>query len=101
MIYPWMSSPPGSNAQDIGLAVSIGGATATFVATDPTFHGADSDLLYKGLAPVFNVTDDTSTLMGCVKAGGSTFTGYGAVNSLQNAALPAGKNWQDGNNAYC
>lgn len=40
-------------------------------------------------------------LVGCVKAGGSTFTGYGVVNGLQNIVLPAGANWQDGNNAYC
>jgi len=101
MIFPWMSSPPGSNAQDFGLGMSIGGATGCFVATDTSFIGADSDALYKVLGPVFNVTDDTSTIMGCIKAGGSTFTGYGVVNSVQNAALPAGLNWQDGNNAYC
>jgi len=101
-LYPFMNGCTAqNNAQDIGLGLSIGGATATFVATDTTFHGADSDALYKVLAPVFNIADDASTIVGCVTAGGSTFTGYGVINSVQNIALPAGMNWQDANNCYC
>jgi hypothetical protein len=101
-IYPFMGGMTSeSNMQDFGLGMSIGGATATFVATDLTFHGADSDAFYKVLAPVFNIADDASTIVGCATAGASTFAGYGVVNSLQNIALPAGVNWQDGNNCYC
>ena len=72
-----------------------------FVATDPSFIGAGSDALYEVAAPVFNITDADSALLGCVKAGGSTFTGFGLTNGLQNAVLPAGQNWADGNNPYC
>ena len=51
-------------------------------------------------APVFNITDATPALVGCAMAGSSTLTGFGMVNFLQSATLPAGMNWMDGNNPY-
>jgi len=99
-IYPWMPALGTGNSvmQDAGLCLSIGGATAMFVATDGSFNNAD--MLYSLTAPVFNITDDMSTLAGCATAGASTFTGFAIYNSVQNVLLPAGSNWMDNNNPY-
>lgn len=101
-IYPWMPSVGSGKSlmQDAGLCLSIGGATAMFVATDPSFTGAQADMLYSLTAPVFNITDDMSTLAGCATAGASTFTGFAIFNSAQSALLPVGSNWMDNNNPY-
>lgn len=100
-VMPWMASgTPKNLAQDAGLSVSIGGATGMFVATDPTFVGVQADMLYQYAAPVFNITNATPELVGCVMAGSSTLTGFGMANLLQSVTLPAGMNWMDGNNPY-
>lgn len=63
---PWMPNANASNAaQDAGLAVSIGSATGMFVATDTSFIGPDSDLLYRGFGPLFNVAASDSAITGC------------------------------------
>lgn len=95
----WFSGGDRAVMQDAGLAVSIGGATGMFVATDMSFF-AGSDALYQLTNPIYGVLETDSYLMGCVKAGSSTFTGFGLFNIAQNVALPKGKNWMDGNNPY-
>jgi len=98
---PWIPSGDTKNmAQDAGLSVSIGAATGVFVATDPTFVGAQADMLYQFAAPVFNITDATPDAVGIVTAGCSTLTGFGLVNLTQAAVLPAGACWMDNNNPY-
>ena len=98
---PWMPSGDAKNmVQDAGLSVSIGGATGCFVATDTSFVGAQADALYKVLAPVYNVLPTDSALVGCIKAGSSTLSGFGAVNAVQALLLPAGTCWMDNNNPY-
>jgi hypothetical protein len=100
-LYSWMPKLNTDNAkQDLGLCLSIGGATAMFVATDPSFVGSQADLLYNLIAPAFNITDTHSTISGCAIAGSSTLTGYAIYNSMQNALLPPGANWQDQNNPF-
>jgi len=101
MLMPWM--PSGGSAglmQDVGLAASIGSATGMFVATDLSFTVAQSDAFYKLTSPVFGVLETDTALLGCVKAGSSTFAGFGALNLLQSAVLPRGACWMDGNNPY-
>lgn len=100
-IMPWM--PHGGKAgikQDAGLALSIGGATGMFVATDLSFVASQSDALYELCSPIFGVLETDSYLLGCCKAGASTFTGFGLFNMAQSVILPSGFNWMDGNNPY-
>ena len=98
--FPFMPAGDSHNLkQDFGLSLSIGGATGCFVATDLSFTTAQSDVLYQITSPVFGVGEADSVLLGCVKAGASTLTGFGVFNAAQNA-LPAGMNWMDGNNPY-
>ena len=85
----------------MGLSISIGGATGCFVATDMSFLGtAGADKLYEVFNPIFGVGDGDTILQGCIKAGGSTFTGFGLTNAFQNILLPGGANWMDSNNPY-
>jgi len=99
-MYSWMPDATSKNIkQDIGLCISIGGATGMFVATDPSFI-ANADLLYSATAPLFNITSEMSTLQGCAIAGSSTMTGFALFNGAQNVLLPAGQNWMDNNNPY-
>lgn len=102
MVMPWMAAGDKTNMkQDVGLSISIGGATGCFVATDMSFLGTPgSDALYSVFNPTLGVLESDTALQGCVKAGASTFTGFGLVNAFQNIVLPGGANWMDNNNPY-
>jgi hypothetical protein len=78
---------------DAGLALSCGGASACFVGTDVSFGEGATDTNF--LRPVIGVEASTDALTGCIKAGSSTALGFAAAQSVQNATLPAGKNWID------
>ena len=73
---------------DALLSVSIGAATGTFVGTDVTF----TDNIIR---PFFGIEDSMSDVEGMVRAGASTFTGFAAVQTVQNVVLPRGANWID------
>eukprot|EP00465_Bigelowiella_longifila_P012199 CAMPEP_0185263724 /NCGR_PEP_ID=MMETSP1359-20130426/16056_1 /TAXON_ID=552665 /ORGANISM="Bigelowiella longifila, Strain CCMP242" /LENGTH=261 /DNA_ID=CAMNT_0027851461 /DNA_START=145 /DNA_END=930 /DNA_ORIENTATION=- len=72
---------------DAGLSVAIGGATAMFVACDPS---AAMNIF----AVPFGVLETDSNVLGMIKAGGATATGYGIVQAWQNF-FPRGRNWMD------
>eukprot|EP00933_Yihiella_yeosuensis_P036761 TRINITY_DN3054_c0_g1_i1.p1 TRINITY_DN3054_c0_g1~~TRINITY_DN3054_c0_g1_i1.p1 ORF type:complete len:295 (+),score=79.05 TRINITY_DN3054_c0_g1_i1:65-949(+) len=74
---------------DAQLSVSIGGGTACFVGTDVSFGDAN------WLRPVVGVEETTPDLVGCVKAGSSTFLGFAAVQAHQNLFIPKGACWTD------
>lgn len=88
----FMAVPAGNKTNlvaDAQLSVSIGGATGTFTGTDPALAG-------NFYAPLIGVQDADSALLGCTKAGGSTFLGFLKVQSLQNVLYPGNRNWIDG-----
>eukprot|EP01090_Pellita_catalonica_P008974 TRINITY_DN20027_c0_g1_i1.p1 TRINITY_DN20027_c0_g1~~TRINITY_DN20027_c0_g1_i1.p1 ORF type:complete len:254 (-),score=36.47 TRINITY_DN20027_c0_g1_i1:613-1374(-) len=64
---------------DIGLSASIGGATGTFVGTDTSF-------VFNPLQKLFGVHDNTPELVGCLKAGSSTLSGFFTFQTAQNLA---------------
>lgn len=72
--------------QDVQLATSIGGATGTFVATDPSLAGNVA-------ADVLGITDTDAILTAGIKAGASTASGFAAVQSVQNATVS--RAWTD------
>eukprot|EP00469_Lotharella_globosa_P016781 CAMPEP_0167821786 /NCGR_PEP_ID=MMETSP0112_2-20121227/7034_1 /TAXON_ID=91324 /ORGANISM="Lotharella globosa, Strain CCCM811" /LENGTH=291 /DNA_ID=CAMNT_0007722881 /DNA_START=96 /DNA_END=971 /DNA_ORIENTATION=- len=72
---------------DAGLSVAIGGATAMFVACDPS-------MVANYFAVPFGVLDADSTLVAMCRAGAATGTGYGLVQVWQNF-FPRGRNWMD------
>jgi len=74
---------------DIGLSVSIGGATAAFVGTDVSYGAAN------WLAPVVGISENCPDALGQVIAGSSTALGFMATQHVQNNMLPEGKNWID------
>ena len=94
---PWIPDGDATNSwQDLGLAISIGGATGAFVSTDAAFL---ADPTYpSGVAPTILASDAVSTQ--CIKAGASTFVGFGTLGVAQNLLCSPGKHWMDGNNPY-
>eukprot|EP00466_Bigelowiella_natans_P009116 jgi/Bigna1/53668/estExt_Genewise1Plus.C_220132 len=72
---------------DAGLSVAIGGATAMFVACDPS-------AAMNVFAVPFGVLESDPNILGMIKAGGATATGYGIVQAWQNF-FPRGRNWMD------
>ena len=72
---------------DAGLSIAIGGATGMFVACDPA-------LAMNVFSPFFGVLDTDSNLIGMIRAGAATSTGYGLVQIVQNF-FPKGRNWMD------
>jgi len=72
---------------DAGLSVAIGGATAMFVACDPSMP-------MNIFSVPFGVLESDSDIMGMLRAGGATATGYGIVQAWQNF-FPRGRNWMD------
>ena len=89
---PW---PPGVEGTNYGnlkadgmLSVAIGGATGAFVGTDVSF--ADN-----WMRPLLGVEEGMSDIAGCVTAGSSTAIGFAALQTVENVAVPAGKNWVD------
>jgi len=71
------------------LSVAIGGGTACFVGTDVSFGDAN------WLRPLVGVEETTGDLLGCVKAGTSTFLGFGVVQAAENVLIPASSCWTD------
>jgi len=80
---------PENVVADAQLSVAIGGGTACFVGTDVSFGDAN------WLRPIVGVEETTPDLLGCVKAGTSTFLGFAAVQTPQNVVVPSGKCWTD------
>lgn len=83
---------PGTGANmvnDAQLSVAIGGGTACFVGTDVSFGDAN------WLRPIVGVEETTPDLLGCVKAGTSTFLGFGVVQTAENVLIPAKSCWTD------
>jgi len=72
---------------DAGLSIAIGGATGMFVACDPA-------LAMNVFAPAFGVLETDSNIIGMLRAGAATGTGYGLVQAVQNF-FPKGRNWMD------
>ena len=96
VVFPWMPDGTTTNSwQDVGLAMSIGGATGAFVSTDAAFV---TDPTYPSTAPTILASDAVSTQ--CIKAGTSTFVGFGAVGVTQNVLCSPGGHWMDHNNPY-
>jgi len=85
-IVPADSSNLSADAQ---LSVSIGGGTACFVGTDVSFGDGN------WLRPLLGVEETTPDLVGCVKAGTSTFLGFGCVQTVENIAVPKSSCWTD------
>ena len=71
--------------KDIGLSLSIGGATGLFVATD-------TELLNNFLANYLGINDNMSTIECIYTAGISTSLGFFGIQTLQNVLK---KNWLD------
>jgi hypothetical protein len=44
---------------------------------------------------VFGVAAEDSAVLGCAKAGASTFSGFAALQTVQNLGTAGGKNWLD------
>lgn len=87
---PAIAKGTGANfVNDAQLSVAIGGGTACFVGTDVSFGDAN------WLRPIVGVEETTPDLLGCVKAGTSTFLGFGAVQVAQNIVIPAKSCWTD------
>lgn len=83
---------PGTGANlvaDAQLSVAIGGGTACFVGTDVSFGDAN------WLRPIVGVEETTPDLLGCVKAGTSTFLGFAVVRTAENVLIPAKSCWTD------
>jgi len=83
---------PGTGANmvnDAQLSVAIGGGTACFVGTDVSFGDAN------WLRPIVGVEETTPDLLGCVKAGTSTFLGFAVVQTAENVLIPAKSCWTD------
>jgi len=79
----------GNLVADAQLSVAIGGGTACFVGTDVSFGDAN------WLRPIVGVEETTPDLLGCVKAGTSTFLGFGVVQTAENIIIPARSCWTD------
>ena len=75
---------------DASLSLAIGGAGGGFVGTDVAYL-PDQNFLKS----VVGVEAGDSVAIACSKAGGATSLGFLAVQSAQNVAYPAGKNWTD------
>ncbi len=71
--------------KDVGLSLSIGGATGLFVATD-------TELLNNFLANYLGINDNMSTIECIYTAGISTSLGFFGIQTLQNVLK---KNWLD------
>lgn len=74
---------------DVGLSLSIGGATGCFVGTDVSFGDAN------WLRPVVGIEESFSDMLGQVKAGTSTALGFVAFQGVQTFVVPKGKCWVD------
>merc|ERR1719230_2029975 len=85
-IVPGDSSNMMADAQ---LSTAIGGGTACFVGTDVSFGDAN------WLRPIVGVEETTPDLLGCVKAGTSTFLGFAVVQTAENVLIPAKSCWTD------
>jgi len=74
-------------SSDAGLSIAVGGATAMFVACDP-------GMVSNYFALPFGVLETDSDIIGMLRAGAATSTGYGLVQAWQNW-FPKGRNWMD------
>ncbi len=74
---------------DAALSASVGGASFGFVGTDLSFVPEGTNFL----APLVGVAPSHTVLQGMCLAGASTGLGFAAVQTLQNAAGPRGRNW--------
>jgi hypothetical protein len=75
---------------DASLSLAIGGSAGAFVGTDVNYLPTQNPFL-----DYFGVNPTDSALVGCAKAGSSTFSGFLGAQSLQNITYSQGKNWTD------
>ncbi|EJK44278.1 hypothetical protein THAOC_37195 [Thalassiosira oceanica] len=75
---------------DFHLSLTIGAATAFFVATDSAYKPAENFLLN-----VVGISDTDSVIKACLLAGLSTALGFGVAQTLFNILFPVGKCWID------
>jgi hypothetical protein len=80
---------------DAWLSLAVGGATGAFVGTDCSFVNPSTGVDTNWLRGAVGIEDGTSDLLGMTTAGVSTGLGFGVFQTVQNVALPAGKNWCD------
>lgn len=84
-----MPAPDYANLKgDALLSVSIGGATAVFVGTDPALVG-------NVFADLVGVTDEMADFEGMCRAGLSTAIGFSGSQAAFNVVQPGGKNFLD------
>lgn len=89
-VFSAIPSGTGANmSTDAQLSVAIGGGTACFVGTDVSFGDAN------WLRGIVGIEETTADLLGCAKAGTSTFLGFAALQTVQNVAVPAKSCWTD------
>ena len=94
MVYggfmPAIGAGTGANLPaDAQLSVAIGGGTACFVGTDVSFGDAN------WLRPIVGIEETTPDMVGCAKAGLSTFIGFGVLQTAENEIVPARSCWTD------
>ena len=72
--------------KDFTLALSVAGATATFVGTDESWHG-------NWLQPLVGERDGSSVLRDCLKAGASVVLGFCVLQLVLIAVVPPRVMW--------
>jgi len=82
---------------DVGLSVSIGGATGCFVGTDVSFVSESNGLAIdqNWLRSIVGIEEGASDIVGMATAGISTALGFASIQMAQNMVVPAGKCWVD------